>query len=669
MKRFLVLLSICLAFAPTLGAQEPFDEALRLAGLSTETARLDADALRMATNDEFVLPSFQVYHSNPFRIPVFAATLRNGLTVASSAPAALISQISRHLGSGTARALLGNPITGLGEKAAAPGAFSAAVKAIASASGAAEFSAADQVKLDEAEKSIPAPVLKAAALILLQAIESRHWRDRAFADIENASQLHTHLVSTASTDATDAALYEMKVRRRVDYRALYAGAFDASLAVQQAIDTLAVSQAPGDFKFEMDTAWGVVALNGPDDNVYSQKPYLLIIDTGGNDTYHGGAANSTAACSFSALIDTSGNDKYVESKALASTVTASYAERKNRSRTPLFAGALMGYAFLVDAAGDDLYRCVAPGVGAARYGVGILWDKSGADQYDTYTESQGSAYDGIAVLLDDGGADSYLTFANSQGYGGTYGFGLLLDKTGSDLYIANNSVLDFPSAQSKDHNTSLSQGCGIGRRADYLDGHSFGGGIGVLMDVAGDDQYRCGVFGQGAGYWEGIGALFDLAGSDSYSGTWYVQGSAAHYAVGILQDIAGSDSYASRINMSAGAGHDYSIGVLEDFAGNDTYVANTLSLGAANANGIGIFFDAAGNDTYQAPSITLGWSTDPGTGTLREKALSLGVFIDIGGTDTYPEAVKHAKNAARSVQTTRKNERANESQVGVFLDR
>ena len=64
---------------------------------------------------------------------------------------------------------------------------------------------------------------------------------------------------------------------------------------------------------------------------------------------------------------------------------------------------------------------------------------------------------------------------------------MLVDERGNDKYVANDTVIDDPSAQSKDHATSMSQGAGCGRRADYSDGHSLGGGFGILCDVEGDD--------------------------------------------------------------------------------------------------------------------------------------------------------------------------------------
>jgi hypothetical protein len=221
--------------------------------------------------------------------------------------------------------------------------------------------------------------------------------------------------------------------------------------------------------------------------------------------------------------------------------------------------------------------------------------------------------------------------------------GLLLDVSGNDTYIANDTDIKFPSAQSTEHNGSLSQGFGFGRRGDYLDGHSWAGGVGMLVDGAGNDNYSCGIFGQGGSYWYGVGILADEGGDDSYLGQWYCQGSAAHFALGILQDSAGNDKYTGKMNMCGGAGHDFSLGWLEDRAGNDAYDMPNLSLGGGNANGVGVFWDCAGDDSYLTSGVTLGQASVAGSGSVRDFIMCLGVFVDGGGRDTYMERQAEGK--------------------------
>ena len=293
----------------------------------------------------------------------------------------------------------------------------------------------------------------------------------------------------------------------------------------------------------------------------------------------------------------------------------------------------------------------------------------GDDIYDAYTDAIGHAAFGIGILDDWKGADRYTGFTNVEGSAGVSGLGLLVDRLGDDQYVANNEVLDFPSPQTKLANVSMAQGAATGRRADYIDGHSLSGGVGILMDEDGNDRYTCGVFGQGVGYWEGVGILHDEGGADKYTGQWYVQGASAHFGIGYLHDAGGSDEFTAGMNMAQGAGHDFGIGFLLKEGGADKYKAPNLSLGAGNANGIGVFVDTSGDDVYDASGTTLGRAAEAPKGSLRERALALGVFMDLSGQDVYPSSVPWAQNARRTANWTDRRPAAAESQTGVFWDR
>lgn len=330
---------------------------------------------------------------------------------------------------------------------------------------------------------------------------------------------------------------------------------------------------------------------------------------------------------------------------------------------------MTGIGILIDRAGDDRYRAVHLSQGAGLCGVGLLWDLEGNDRYDAVTTSQGAGLFGIGILADAAGEDRYSAFQQIQGYGYTLGCGLLVDAGGNDRYEAEDTIIRFPSAQSPEHNSTLGQGFGFGKRADYTDGHSLAGGFGFLADGGGDDDYRCGIFGQGAGYWYGIGVLADAGGDDHYQGVWYAQGSAAHFALGALSDAAGNDTYRCTMNMAQGAGHDFSVGMLYDQSGNDTYGAPNLSLGGGNANGIGIFWEASGDDRYEVEAATtLGRSNVAGRGGLRDRMKNLGLFLDTGGRDTYPAAKDFAGNDRLWTQQGTDQEIPLATEIGVGLD-
>jgi len=296
----------------------------------------------------------------------------------------------------------------------------------------------------------------------------------------------------------------------------------------------------------------------------------------------------------------------------------------------------------------DRGKTGALGLGAV--GVGMLMDRAGNDHYEIGRVGQGAGVCGVGVLCDLGGSDRYLCFQEAQGFARVKGFGALVDLEGDDVYEANDTEIKYPAAQTKKHNVSLAQGCGFGRRAHPGDGRSLAGGAGVLVDASGNDQYRCGVFGQATSYWYATGMLVDLAGDDSYQGAYYCQGSSAHYGVAALCDLAGNDRYLTKLHQSQGAGHDYSLGWLHDCAGDDVYECRgTGALGDGRWNGIGIFWDSAGDDQYKAKRGCFG-----NVGKARPKQFCMGLFLDEGGDNQFPSGLL-ARPKSTWLQPKRKN--------------
>jgi hypothetical protein len=86
----------------------------------------------------------------------------------------------------------------------------------------------------------------------------------------------------------------------------------------------------------------------------------------------------------------------------------------------------------------------------------------------------------------------------------------------------------------------VSQGCG----------HDLA--IGILHDLAGDDNYTCHDLSQAAGNANGIGVLFDDSGNDSYlvrnpvNTQGYGDLRRDYGSVGIFLDCGGRDSYSGR---------------------------------------------------------------------------------------------------------------------------
>ena len=605
---------------------------------------------------------FDPCFEKPFRIPFYVDMNRRQISLSPGRPMGLIDASSRLLGQGSRRSLLGDPGDAYIQKAREPKPLEKALSQMK-----------DMGLVRSAvpnANAVPEEVQRAAAAVLYAAIAMVDFRRAAFANVTDLP--NAYKTTAAGSGEPDSPLTEKRqttLQDQVDMSYLYAAAQDIAATVTYAEATVKLVPPSKAYDFKVDTDWGNVELTGGSPSTHDGTARLLLIDTGGADTYINSPCNANPANWLSVVIDTDGNDSYLSDPALAKTEIANWPLR-GKSRWQQGPGsALFGVSFLVDSTGDDTYRSSRSSFGSATFGVAYVGDFAGSDTYDTYADSEGYGHYGIGILDDTAGSDKYLGFTQVQAVGLPQGIGLLVDKSGDDTYDANDKILDFPSAQSADHNNSMAQGAGYGFRADYLTGHSQSGGIGILYDLAGADTYTCGVFGQGVGYWEGVGMLWDDAGKDSYLGQWYVQGASAHFGIGYVEDVAGDDTYRALMNMAQGAGHDFSIGMLVDREGNDKHEAPSLSLGAGNANGVGVFVDLMGDDTYTASGITLGQAADAQKASLRERALCLGVFLDLGGTDAYPDATTWARNASRCANWTSKQDSPAESQVGVFLDR
>lgn len=577
----------------------------------------------------------------PLRADAFARTLASNLSeAASQTPARVLHQMSYLNSSVLFRGLGGDPSLKYQSAAKKPDALPEVLLRLGA-------SAKDATNTD----TLPPTLKQAAAIILNASLDAVDWLDRsqAISDETYWDQLEAKLKQPLRTGPEEEKWeldnpdpdFDLEHKRSL-------ANFSTNLALVAAQDLVYATQAAvnlmkndaslitwrGSLKIETQFGLVIFAGAGKDTHNYT-RPVLLLIDVGGNDVYGRIGANYDRFYPVSIAVDLSGHDVY---RAASDDISS-------------FGAGVMGVGLLWDVQGDDTYDGPRRSCGAGLFGVGVLVDGGGDDIYRSVDSAQGWGMAGLGLLLDFEGRDRYESYRMSQGAAGPAGVGLLMDRGGDDVFLADDKDIRYPSPQSKEHNVSLSQGAGTGWRADYSDGVSVAGGVGVLYDEHGNDQYTCGVFGQGAGYWLGGGLLIDNEGDDRYRGYWYVQGAAAHNALGVLLDRAGKDSYVASANMSQGAGHDLSVGVFVDEAGDDEYEGTTLGLGASNAAGIGVFIDAGGSDRYRAPRETcLGWFL-PSEG-YRSLFPAYGLFFDLGGSDSYygKDGVAATRGEARDAQ-------------------
>ncbi len=292
------------------------------------------------------------------------------------------------------------------------------------------------------------------------------------------------------------------------------------------------------------------------------------------------------------------------------------------------AAGVLGTAIIDDRNGDDLYECAQWGIGAAFGGVGLILDAKGNDRYLGGTYGIGCAAYGAGGVIDLEGNDLYDSNYHSIGVGEAGGVGFVLDGAGDDVYRCTGLV---PSGYGTAGEWSgWGIGCGFGWRG------LAGGGTGVVIDVAGNDIYSAGEFGLGCGYFLGVGMVRDMAGDDIYHSSRYGLAAAAHCAVGLFMDDTGNDTYEGKTAASMAGVWDIVTGYFCDGGGNDIYRCDGLGLGACAMNGVGLFWEGGGDDVYRCGASCLGHggAAEYGGGRL---AKNFGLFFDLGGKDSYPE--------------------------------
>lgn len=368
-----------------------------------------------------------------------------------------------------------------------------------------------------------------------------------------------------------------------------------------------VAGVTGEILYYLQTDFGPMIVGGTGDNVYSDD-FAVIIDPGGNDTYRcrAGGAIGEIGNSYSVIIDLAGDDFYM-----------------NQQKAMNQGAGFLGIGILIDLAGDDTYRSSNYSHGAGLFGIGLLYDQSGEDDYRGGYFCQGAGNVGVGMLLDNGNSDDrYLSQIWAQGFGSVFGYGLLRDAGGDDIYRTGGAYLHAPLLP--DDYQSFSHGFGMGWRPRA------GGGIGVLYDLSGNDFYEGEVFCEGSSYWYSLGMLVDGGGNDSYNAAQYAQGAGIHLSIGALWDKDGDDQYHSRNGVVGGTAHDLSVGMLIEEKGNDSYIVSG-GYGVALTNSFALFVDKLGNDMYST------WE-DHSFGSVRwgRDFAGCGIFMDLEGKDIYP---------------------------------
>ena len=345
------------------------------------------------------------------------------------------------------------------------------------------------------------------------------------------------------------------------------------------------------------------------------------------------------------LIDLGGNDVYENvgadvtrlensRKHVSVVIDISGDDKVSWTKTPGSGAGVMGLAVWADMAGNDHYEGGNVGLGAGLFGAGLFWDASGDDRYMAGSLAQGAGGYGLGLFIDGAGADTYKGALAGQGFGSSGGIGILVDVEGNDSYSCGEVVRDQDEGRNLRHDVvhylSMCQGFGFGLRPEAS------GGVGALIDLNGNDSYRADIFAQGSAYWFGLGMLVDRSGDDRYDCFEHCQGEGVHLAAGILADFAGNDEYVG-YEHAQGTGIDRAAGVLYDAAGDDRYRAHLDSQGAGlKPYGVGILIDETGNDRYESVMSSQGYAaTASGSEGFPEGQWPVGILLDRDGKNTF----------------------------------
>jgi hypothetical protein len=494
---------------------------------------------------------------------------------------------------------------------------------------------------------LPADIRQSTEAMLQAIARAQVWRQIALShwpiDV-SASQLWQQFTPRSSGhDSTNESVQSVQtLLNAINHRAMAQGLWELTRAVEKLQQKLKTSTSPGG-TWQFGSPWGPVRIDTTTHrNLYRGEQPVLLIDSGGNDTY---SFDKDRTSGVTVLLDLTGDDRYTAS---------------GQGHDP--SSATLGYAVLWDASGNDRYQGQWLTQGAALFGGALLVDRSGHDHYEAQGLAQGYALGGVAVLIDNVGNDHYTALTQAQAAAGPGAVAMLMDSAGNDQYVLGNTPLVLPSAQLKDRNASLGQGCAYGLRPIAgQDGATVPGGLALLMDGQGNDHYTAQVFAQGAGYEGGLGILIDGGGSDHMTAAWYAMGAAAHQASGVF--IArgdGKDRYSASHATAIGAAHDDSLAVFLGSTGNDHYSVANLGLGAANDGSRAIFIDRGGSDQYEHESrlcmafgaSVLSTGRPDASGDVNLAPVNTALFIDLGGDDQFPATCTQAINNSHWTSAT-----------------
>lgn len=363
----------------------------------------------------------------------------------------------------------------------------------------------------------------------------------------------------------------------------------------------------GTFEF-VDPDTGATLLVADAGEQQHTEDHDLVIDLGGDDWWTNNAGGTRGERVAALAIDLAGDDCY-------------------EGTTGVQGAGWMGVGALADLAGDDLYRAEDVAQAAAFIGEGLLYDAAGDDRRLGRHFTQAAAAFGTAVLRDDEGDDDHASAGMSGGLGTTGGVAVLFDRAGDDHYRCGRPRSD---GYTLDYGMGLGSGIGV-RDWPWTERSSFYGGLGMLDDAAGADQYEGIGAGLGGAYCLAAGVVVEGAGDDRYHGITDSFGASIHLGAAVFLDQQGDDRYRGD-NSILGCGGDRGHGVFVDYDGHDRYRVRGHGLGTGRKpKAVGLMVEVEGDDVYDfgGDSMTATWRPS------NPENWAWASFVELGGEDHY----------------------------------
>ena len=275
--------------------------------------------------------------------------------------------------------------------------------------------------------------------------------------------------------------------------------------------------------------------------------------------------------------------------------------------------------------------CFGVGMG----GVGIV-SVAHATVMEAHAISEGVGFEGVGLCDLSPENDRAVVGFLGQGAGLPGGIGWLVNPAGNDQYIAGGPLAD-PRVPRGHYAMAQGFGAGIETVAGGLPG-----GLGILTDREGNDSYTAGTECHGFGTWGGVGVLGDLAGDDTYTAQGFAQADAQQFGGGFLFDLEGNDMLTCRYGPGQGSSTQGSTVGLVARGGDDLFAGRDVQGPTATENSV-VFWVSNGGISRQSGQLP-GEPAEPSSLTFE---------VRLGAESTVSEKSVHnfARSSRRSGRT------------------